>query len=324
MKGSVDELQVSSIVVPNNRGTEDVHLLAGGPDGVELAKAIESAFADVLRLQMRRKEFSGHIQIIVLAMTPTIERKPIGPMLRQLRALCAELSTADGPYRVTLTYQRDSPAPVLGDEPAAGAEPAYATYSSGVSGGMRTRAWFALGVGVVVVLFVAAKYLWPGPFPSSIEFGKQHLEKATDWERGKMSGVVYVLPGDKLPNASMQVGVIVSRDYPTAEDLDRWIRVEYLKAAGNPYHESDDGRDACKVGAYAAGNDTRVFLSLTSCKTGATSATCVEADEPLAMGIVTQCKRATDSASCFDDICARRWEARREPLDALSSRFLSK
>ena len=310
---------MSTIVVPNNRGTEDVHVLVGGTHGVVIAKAIEDAFAQVLKTQMRREEFSGHIQIIVLATTPASERKFIAPVTKQLRALCAELSTKEGPYDVTLTFARDTNAPEPGQE-------AVAAKSASIFAALRSPAvrrkivWLGAGIAVAAILYVGTRAIL-NPFPRSILFGRQLVNKATDWDKGQMSGVVYVLPGESLPTASLQVGVIISGDYPTAEQLDGWIRTEYIKAAGAPYYESDNGSDACKIGAYKAGEETRVFLSLTACKTGAKSATCVEADEPLAPGIVEACKR---QSACFDDVCARRWEARREPLDALASRFLSK
>lgn len=103
-----DAPYVSVVVTRNDRGSEDVRLLAGGQDGVRLAKAIESAFMQLLKGHGPRKEFSGHFQIVVLGMTPPPARKHIPSVLEHLRGICSELPIGDRQCRVSLTYQRDA------------------------------------------------------------------------------------------------------------------------------------------------------------------------------------------------------------------------
>src|SRR5580765_7696528 len=102
---------ITTTVVLNDRGTEDVHIAVNDSDGTTLAQAIETAANDALKVHMRRKEFSGTIQISVPGSIPVVQRKDIPPVIERLRDLCAQLSTGQAPYRVTLTYRRE-PAPV--------------------------------------------------------------------------------------------------------------------------------------------------------------------------------------------------------------------
>ena len=106
--GDPDAPQVVVAVSRNDRGTEDVHLMAGGQDGDRLAQAIESAFMGVIQKNAARKEFSGHVQIVVLGHTPPSARKNIPKLLEHLRGICSEVSAHGTKYRVSLTYQRDS------------------------------------------------------------------------------------------------------------------------------------------------------------------------------------------------------------------------
>jgi hypothetical protein len=122
---------ISALVTRNENGTEDVHLMAGGTDGERLASAIEGAFTGLLQEHASRKEFSGHIAIVILAMTPRSERKHIPKLLEHLRGLCAELSRGENRYRVSLTYQRDDGALGAAAAPGSIAAPAAAAAAPG-------------------------------------------------------------------------------------------------------------------------------------------------------------------------------------------------
>ena len=132
-----------------------------------------------------------------------------------------------------------------------------------------------------------------------------------------MSGVVYVPPGEKLPKASVQVGVILSSDHTTGAALHSWVRDQALRSGAQHFHLSDAPEESCT----AANSSGRTYMALEVCKTGVARAACVEADETLDEGIVTTC---LSSSRCFDDICDQRWLRRREALDRLVADVLAK
>ena len=106
--GDPDEPYITTMVVRNDRGTADVVIMAGGQDADRLAQGIEAAFMGVIKEHAARPEFSGHIQIVVLGMTPPPARKRIPKLLEHFRGICSELSAHGTKFRVSLTYQRDS------------------------------------------------------------------------------------------------------------------------------------------------------------------------------------------------------------------------
>src|SRR5438309_8983428 len=104
--GASDE--VVTALVDNDRGSQDLQIRGGGADGSALAYAFEDAFTTALKKQMRHPQFSGLIQFVVLGTTPVAERKYLPPMIEQLRRSVTEQKGKEGPYRVTMTYQKDT------------------------------------------------------------------------------------------------------------------------------------------------------------------------------------------------------------------------
>src|SRR5262249_37712097 len=67
-----------------------------------------------------------------------------------------------------------------------------------------------------------------GPrFPKEITFDGNRLPRATTWSRGKISGALFVPPGEAPASASLQVGVLVSREHATGLALSQWVMGEY-------------------------------------------------------------------------------------------------
>jgi hypothetical protein len=151
--------------------------------------------------------------------------------------------------------------------------------------------------------------------PDAVNFDQTALTSATSWSRGRMSGGVYVLPGEKLPDATLQVGVIVSHEHTTAKALHAWIRDQALRSAPQ-YHHSGTNDESCTVGVTPG----RTYMTLQVCKTGVERAACIETDEALDEGTFTSCI----NGSCFQDVCDARWLERREAMDLLAADILSK
>jgi hypothetical protein len=156
---------ISAIVSRNDRGTEDVHLLAGGEDGLRLAKGIESGFMHLMKEHAARKEFSGHFQIVVLGMTPPAAREHIPSVLAHLHGICSEVSTAETRYRVTLTYQQAEPGARAAEDPAPSSSPATASpmtvapAPAGTGSGRSSRMMVRVVLGILLALIALSKLL---------------------------------------------------------------------------------------------------------------------------------------------------------------------
>jgi hypothetical protein len=152
-------------------------------------------------------------------------------------------------------------------------------------------------------------------FHDTIEFGQETLTKASTWTHGGLAGIVYVPAGQKLPEASLQVGVIISTEHTTASALHAWVREQSVRSGDFQAHDSGTSEESCHVGANI-GVKTRTYITLQVCKTGVARAVCVEADETLPEGVFSTC---VNSAACFEDVCDARWLVRREALDLLAA-----
>jgi hypothetical protein len=170
------------------------------------------------------------------------------------------------------------------------------------------------GVCLLAILAVSGCSQAPS-LPDAVTFDEMPLTSATSWNRGRISGSVYVRQGQTLPGAPLQVGVIVSHEHTSAKALHQWIRELALRSGTPQFHNSGTNDESCTVGVMPG----RMYMALEVCKTGVERAACVEADEELEEGIFTSCV----NGSCFQDVCDARWLERREALDLLAADILS-
>ena len=157
-------------------------------------------------------------------------------------------------------------------------------------------------------------------FPPSIVFGGQTLTRATDWNRDGMQAIVYVPPGETLPRAATQIGVILSAKHATAKELHDWVLEQSMRAAGPPMYSTGEPGSVCRVAATTLPDGARTYVSLQVCKTGVGRAVCVEADEALGESDFTSC---LGSNGC-PHVCDQRWAERREALDLLAADFITR
>ena len=173
-------------------------------------------------------------------------------------------------------------------------------------------------IGVPLLLALTAACSEAGPaFPDAISFDRRPLAKDTSWTRGRMSGVVYVPPGEKLPAASLQIGAILSGDHVSADALHAWVRDQQRRSAAMHFHAADAADESCRI----ARSGDRTYIALEVCKTGVARAVCVEADEAVKDDTVMAC--VGGSIACFQDLCDARWTARREALDSFAADVLT-
>jgi hypothetical protein len=314
--GATDE--VFTALVENDRGSQDLQIRGGGPDGSALAYAIEEAFNTALKKQMRHPQFSGLVQIVVLGTTPVSERKYLPPVVEQLRRSASELKGREGPVRVTMSYQKDTATQQAKDAAAASDE---SSSSGGTSIG-RIGILIAVGVVLAVAAFALTRFRRPAiAFPDTIDFGEQHLTKATDWLREGVSGVVYVGEGQKLPSAATQVSVMISTAR-TSEALDAWIRKQYIQTKPKRLYDGEAGTDTCRVGVTGSKKDERTFMAVELCKQTDERTVCAEHNEPVPESVLTPCQDSTDDA-CFAEPCIRQRLDKHAALEGVVDSFLA-
>lgn len=322
---------VSAMVSRNDRGSEDVHLLAGGPDGDRLAKAIEAGFQSLMKEHAARAEFSGHIQVVVLGMTPPAARKQIPQLLEHLRGICSEMSRGqDRRYRVSLTYQKDSlssaPETPAAATPAAAPRQPRARAAAPAPPPQANRSWlqrkrWSIAAGIAALVYF---FLFGGPgstsYPATLAYGGASLSQATTWERDRISAAVYVPPGETMPSASRQVGVIVSTEHREAASLLGWIQQQSQSGRSQRYHDAVRNNERCVAGLSEVPGGARPYLALQLCTAGASRAACIELDQAMDDGTLATCLNKT---GCFADLCEQRWLEERAPLDRTLTSVLS-
>ena len=316
---------ITTTVVQNDRGSEDVLIEAGGRDGVQLARDLDAALKDALTTQMRNARFSGRFQIVILAKTPVTERRLIVPVVERTRKLCAELMTAEGPYQVVLTYEDKAsldraPVAVL-DVPAdldARIPPVDPAPRS------RLPLWIGAGVVAAAVAGVAAFMLLKKPLPGTLEFGKAPLLQASRWDREAVSGGVYVQPGEPAATASLRVDAMISKTLRPARQLAAWPRTDFQRGAPAAKHEVAFGDTSCRIDSASGGPS---FVRLVTCKNDDDHSVCVRASETIGDDAIAACDASPsdpEKTACFNDICTRRRQARSAILDDMAAALLAR
>ena len=143
------------------------------------------------------------------------------------------------------------------------------------------------------------------PLPHEMTFEGVRLEEATSWSRQGVSGVVFVPPGETLPSASLQVGVLVSRKHASGAALHRWVMDEYRRSPTVRWHVSATADEACKIGRTGGGRIPRPFVALHVCRAAAGVAACAEVDQRLDDSDVGRC--VSSDSTCWEEVCTLRW-----------------
>ena len=274
---------------------------------------------------MRRGEFSGQFQIVVLAKTPVAERKYIVPAVKRMRKLCAELSKDDVPYGVTLSYEARLSLTAPSVDTVRMARQSVAPLPAETKGALWKLLWIGAGVIVLVVLAVAAWFLLASPLPRTLNFGQARLTRASQWTREGVTGGVYLLPGDSLQSESMHVSALVSTTLKTVTVLEPWAHGEYRRPGATTIYDAGTGSESCRIDAPSAAADSLLTIRLQSCKDAANRAVCVEVSELLRQDVATACQEmpsAPEQAACFADVCAKRRSARGAALGTLAADLL--
>src|SRR5687767_3138117 len=148
-------------------------------------------------------------------------------------------------------------------------------------------------------------------------FDGERLERATEWRRGGIMGAVYVRPGEKMPEAELQVGVIISDEHELATELQGWIAEMAAQSTEQRYYTHNFPTEACVVGLNER---ERFFIAVTKCANADGRSACVQVDEPLDSDLIGRCAGST---SCPEQ-CESMWEERREQLIELVVQVLER
>jgi hypothetical protein len=172
----------------------------------------------------------------------------------------------------------------------------------------------------LAVTFLGALACGRGPaLPTEVVYGGRSLEKAARWSGEGVEGIVFVPPGETLPTATLQVGVLISRQRPRASQLHAWVMEKYRSSPTTRWHESTAPDEACKVGTAAAG-PPRPFVALHICRERKGTSACVEVDEALDGNEVGRCLRT--GGDCWEELCDESWRQKEAHLLALLDKVL--
>ncbi len=317
---------VTTTIVPNDRGTEDVRIEAAGKDGARLAKEIDAAFKEELRTQLRNARFSGQFHVIVGSRTPLAERRYVVPVVERARLMCAELSTGGEPYRLTLSYEGK---PSLHASPvglgAATARPSPAEPVDAADG-RSARVWIGASVAVAILLGAAWWYFVANRLPRSLDFGRARLTRVSSWTRDGVTGGSYLLPGDSPASATVRLNALSSASLTSAAALGAWAHGEYRRSRVRTYYDVDTGSEACRLDTPASATPASADIHLEICRSGAGRAVCAEVTEPLPPELVTTCEASANPearTACFNDTCVKRRQARADALGAVVAGLLA-
>jgi hypothetical protein len=138
------------------------------------------------------------------------------------------------------------------------------------------------------------------------------LQKATSWSAQGVSGVVFVPPGETLPWASLQVGVLVSRKYASGAELHRWVMDQYMRVPAAGWHVATTADEACKIATTPEG---RHYVALHVCRGAGGVAACAEVDRSLEPNSIGRC--AAGPPGCWDEVCTLAWLPARALLEPI-------
>jgi hypothetical protein len=180
----------------------------------------------------------------------------------------------------------------------------------------RRGSWGLVGISALLWLAACAG----NPMPASLTFEGRKLELATEWSRGGVRGVVFVTPGQKLPLAHLQVGILASTEHKTGKALQAWVTDQYRMSGGIQNHEANEGDESCKIGVQQSNRQFRPFISHQVCRTGARRSVCAEIDTALDEDY-TSCANSKDACQ---QLCDTRWTAARAALEPIVEEVLAK
>jgi hypothetical protein len=148
------------------------------------------------------------------------------------------------------------------------------------------------------------------PLPTTLSFRGTVLTRGADWSEQGVSGVVFVGPGQDMPGAALQVGVMHSADHASGEVLHQRVMESFARSGVVTYLVDSRNDEACKAGVSNPPSGPRPFLAIHICRTGVGQSACAEIDEQV-VGPDVACLVRED---CARRMCARRWDAARADL----------
>jgi hypothetical protein len=157
------------------------------------------------------------------------------------------------------------------------------------------------------------------PLPTALTFRDTALTRGGEWSEQGVSGVVFVGPGQTMPGAALQVGVIHSADHASGEVLHQRVMQSFIRSGVVTYHVDARNDEACKAGVSNPPSGPRPFLAIHVCRTGVGQSACAEVDEQISGGDVACLVRE----ECARTMCAARWAAARAELDPIVTRVLT-
>lgn len=157
------------------------------------------------------------------------------------------------------------------------------------------------------------------PLPTTLTFRDAVLTHGADWSEQGVSAVVFVGPGQAMPGAALQVGVIHSADHASGEVLHQRVMQSFTQSGVVTYHVDSRNDEACKAGVSSPPSGPRPFLAIHVCRTGVGQSACAEVDEQITGGEVACLVRE----ECARTMCAARWAAARADLIPIVERVLA-
>jgi hypothetical protein len=147
------------------------------------------------------------------------------------------------------------------------------------------------------------------------------LQKSGTWSHSGVSGVVFIPKGEQSETASVQLGVLLSKEHTSGQALSEWVMGEYHRSPTMQLYENASADEACKVGAMSNGTSVRQFLALHVCRGRRAHAACAEVDERLVDPSGSPC--GPSDSVCWQRLCDSRWADRRATLQSIVEQVLA-